>query len=192
MIAAHPGERPMPVPSIVSTALLAIAGTAAAQPVAARIEPVQLTASDGVTVWGAFYAARRPRATILLFHQAGSGKGEYASIAPRLAAAGYDALAIDQRVGGSLFGRNETAARIKGKPGYAAAQRDLEAALAWGVRRGRPVILGAAVIPPRSSSAWPPRTAGISLRCWPSRRASIWRAGRVSQPPLGASACPCS
>lgn len=49
---------------------------------------------------------------ILLFHQAGSSKAEYATISPRLVAAGYSALAIDQRSGGELFGSNETAAAL--------------------------------------------------------------------------------
>ena len=107
----------------------------------AKITPVLLRAADGVVVHGAFCPAIRPRATILLFHQAGSGKGEYATIAPRLAAAGFDALAVDQRSGGGLFGRNETAAGIGRPASYLEAERDLEAAFAWGRARGRPVIL---------------------------------------------------
>jgi alpha-beta hydrolase superfamily lysophospholipase len=78
---------------------------------------------------------------VLLFHQAGSGRGEYATIAPLLAAAGYDALAIDQRSGGSLFGRNETAKALGRTAGFLEAERDLEAAFAWARARGRPVIL---------------------------------------------------
>ena len=120
-------------------AMIAIPFAVAVCPASA--EPVRLTASDGVAVSGTFYPAARAKAVILLFHQAGSGKGEYATIAPHLAASGYDALAIDQRVGGSLFGRNETAARVSGKPSYAEAQRDLEAAFAWASKRDKPVIL---------------------------------------------------
>ncbi len=82
---------------------------------------VQLKAADGVTVFGSYYRAERPKALILLFHQAGSSKDEYATIAPRLTAAGYSALAIDQRSGGSLFGRNETAANAPHKPGEKAS-----------------------------------------------------------------------
>jgi dienelactone hydrolase len=125
--------------------LTAVAGVVmtAAVPVAAPAapRPVWLMANDRLAVAGSFHPAEQPRATILLFHQAGSSKGEYASIAPRLAALGFDALAIDQRVGGPMFGRNETAAQVKGQPGYVDAQRDLEAAFAWASRRGRPVIL---------------------------------------------------
>lgn len=112
-------------------------------PVAAPAAPrqIRLMANDGIPIAGTFHPAERPRATVLLFHQAGSGKGEYDTIAPRLAAIGFDALAIDQRVGGPMFGRNETAAQVKGQPNYVDAQRDLEAAFAWASRRGRPVVL---------------------------------------------------
>ena len=110
---------------------------------ATRLAPVAvtLTAADGVRIDGLLYRSAAPKATILLFHQAGSGKGEYASVAPRLAAAGYDALAIDQRAGGGLFGVNATATRLGHPANYGEARRDLEAAFAWGARRGRPVIL---------------------------------------------------
>lgn len=117
----------------------------AAQRQAARIDaaasPVALTVPDGVLIDGDYRRAASPRALILLFHQAGSGKGEYATIAPRLAAAGYSSLAIDQRAGGSLFGVNATAARLGRPAGYLDAQRDLEAALAWGREQGLPIIL---------------------------------------------------
>jgi len=69
-----------------------------------KAEPVTLQARDGVSVSALLYEATQPKAVILLFHQAGSSKAEYATIAPRLVASGYTALAIDQRSGGSLFG----------------------------------------------------------------------------------------
>jgi dienelactone hydrolase len=109
---------------------------------------IWLRASDGVAVRGAIYRAEKPRATILLFHQAGSGKDEYATIAPRLAAAGYSALAIDQRSGGSLYGKNETVA-LTAQPGtdaaesadYLGAKPDLQAAIDWARRQNLPIIL---------------------------------------------------
>lgn len=108
---------------------------------------VRLTARDGVVVFGRLYSAAHPKALILLFHQAGSSKDEYASIAPRLNREGYSALAIDQRSGGSLYGTNETAARAapgtggNEDAGYPAAEPDLQAALDWGMRRKLPLIL---------------------------------------------------
>ncbi|MBX9795833.1 MAG: alpha/beta hydrolase, partial [Sphingomonas sp.] len=56
---------------------------------------------------------------LLLFHQAGSSKDEYAAIAPQLAADGYSALAIDARAGGDLFGPNQTVAALGGSADYA-------------------------------------------------------------------------
>ena len=106
-------------------------------------QPVQFEASDGVTVHGAWYPAKEPAATILLFHQAGANKAEYATIAPMLAKAGYNALAIDQRSGGDMFGgTNETVAGIGGSaPDYEAALADMDAALAWARTKGEPVIV---------------------------------------------------
>lgn len=104
-------------------------------------EPVTLTAADGVKIAGVYTGVDKPKALILLFHQAGSGKDEYATIAPRLATWGYASLRIDQRAGGDLFGGNETVKAL-GKPAdYLAAKQDLEAALAWAETRKLPVIL---------------------------------------------------
>lgn len=103
--------------------------------------PITLRAADGTTVYGALYAAPSPKAVILLFHQAGSSKDEYATIAPRLVKAGYTALAIDQRSGGDLFGPNQTAAHARGATDYLDAKADLQAALDWAVPQHKPVIL---------------------------------------------------
>jgi dienelactone hydrolase len=102
---------------------------------------ISFKAKDGVVVHGSYYRATHPRALILLFHQAGSSKDEYATIAPRLVDAGYSALAIDQRSGGDLFGPNETAAGLGRKADYLEAKQDLEAALAWGQAQKLPVML---------------------------------------------------
>ncbi|MBI1774753.1 MAG: alpha/beta fold hydrolase [Proteobacteria bacterium] len=78
------------------------------------------------------------RPLILLFHQAGSNRAEYATIAPNLLTLGFDALAIDQRSGGSLFGHdNETVQRLGHSEGYGKAYGDLEAALLWARSTGR-------------------------------------------------------
>ncbi|MDB5677308.1 alpha/beta hydrolase [Sphingomonas bacterium] len=104
-------------------------------------QPVELKAIDGVTVYGTYYPAAEPKALILLFHQAGSSSGEYADIAPRLAREGYSALAIDQRVGGTLYGANRTMAGYTGKTDYLGALPDLEIALKWAKAKGLPVVL---------------------------------------------------
>lgn len=104
-------------------------------------QPVTLTASDGVKVFGDYYPAPSPKALIVLFHQAGSSAGEYRTIAPRLVAAGYSALAIDQRSGGGMYGRNRTAAALGKSADYLAAQPDMQAALDWAISKGVPVAI---------------------------------------------------
>ena len=97
-------------------------------------QPVVLNAADGVAVYAVAYESTSPSApVILLFHQAGSSKGEYEPIAPRLTALGYNALAIDQRSGGDLYQPpNETVQHLgKSASDYRAALPDMDAALAW-------------------------------------------------------------
>jgi len=103
--------------------------------------PVMLKARDGVSISGLVYPATHPKAIILLFHQADSSKAEYATIAPRLAASGFTALAIDLRSGGSLYGPNETAARLSKPATYEQAKPDLVAALDWALPQHLPVVL---------------------------------------------------
>src|SRR5215470_15128451 len=105
-----------------ATAAVLLLTTAVAD---AASQAVTLRARDGVSVSGLAYAAEHPKAIVLLFHQADSSKAEYATIAPRLAAAGFTALAIDQRSGGSMYGPNETMARLSSPATYEQARPDL-------------------------------------------------------------------
>jgi dienelactone hydrolase len=103
-----------------------------ALPVNAR-EQITLTASDGVKVYADFYpAGSNSQPYILLFHQAGSNRAEYAPIAPRLVKLGFNCLAIDQRSGGYLWGQqNETVRHVGHNGEYLDVLKDMEAALAW-------------------------------------------------------------
>ena len=104
------------------------------KPMVAAPQPVVLTAADGLTVYASDYEGpSRTAPVILLFHQAGSSKSEYATIAPRLVGLGYDALAVDLRAGGDLFDPpNETVRRAgKSASDYRAALPDMDAALVW-------------------------------------------------------------
>lgn len=103
--------------------------------------PETVKATDGLNIVGYLYPASKPRAVVLLFHQAGSSKYEYDTIGPRLAAQGYTALAIDQRAGGTLFGDNSTVHMIGGSAPYLDAKKDLEGALQWAGDQHLPVIL---------------------------------------------------
>lgn len=114
---------------------------------AADAAPVTLNAADGTKVFGEYYGdADKAKPVILLFHQASSNAGEYATIAPRLNALGFNALALDQRSGGPGWGRdNQTAKAVRGDPGFEQALPDLEAALDWAKadgRSGRAIIWG--------------------------------------------------
>jgi dienelactone hydrolase len=102
-------------------------------------QPVTLTATDGVKVFGTYYEAKNQAApVILLFHQAESNRYEYASIAPRLIAAGFNVLAINQRSGDSMWGhKNETVVNLGKSTDYVDALPDMKAALEWAHAKDR-------------------------------------------------------
>lgn len=111
------------------------------QPSKMAVTDINFMADDGLTVSGRFYRATPPKALILLFHQANSSKDEYSTIAPKLVEKGFSALAIDQRSGGTMFGKNMTASRVQSPATYGDARHDLEAALAWGRSMNLPIII---------------------------------------------------
>ncbi len=121
-------------------ALLGTAGSGRAQ------QDVQFTAHDGTIVYGDFFAAPgTAHGTILLFHQARSNRGEYATITPDLVKAGYNVLAIDQRAGAAAWNRlNLTAQGASAdRTSYTKTLADLQAALTY-----------AAALPARPIIAW--------------------------------------
>ena len=118
-----------------------VAGVDPSVAAAGQREPNMLKTYDKTNIAGWLYKAAKPKAVVLLFHQAGSSKDEYGSIAPRLAAMGYTAYAIDQRSGGDLFGDNSTVHREGRSTGFLEAKQDLEASLAWARQQGLPIIL---------------------------------------------------
>ena len=104
-------------------------------------ETKSFAAADGVMVTGDWYkpnaaGARAAAKTVIIsFHQANSSRGEYRTIAPKLADLGYGVLAIDQRSGRAFAGidnATRAAARKLKKPtGYIDASADLRAAAAF-------------------------------------------------------------
>ena len=103
----------------------------------ALAETVSFPAAGGVTVWGEYEAAQgATRATLVLFHMAGSNAAEYAPIAAKLNAMGFATLAIDQRSGGPAFGATNRTAEGSGGGDYAEAYADMEAALAFAEAKG--------------------------------------------------------
>lgn len=113
---------------------------------------VSFPAADGVTVYGDLYSpSGKQRGTMLLFHQSKSNRGEYETLGERFAAAGYLALAIDQRAGGYCWGvvnltiqgiGPEASDRILREGRFAGALADLEASLGYAAKRPtRPIIV---------------------------------------------------
>ena len=68
---------------------------------------------DGLTITGDLYqpdSAGQPKTVVVMFHQAGSSRGEYKHIGPVLADLGYMAMAVDLRAGELHAGvQNKTA-----------------------------------------------------------------------------------
>jgi len=119
---------------------LSVSVTSLAAPV--KPQDMTLRAEDGVVLYGQLYRAEHPKAIILLFHQAGSNYAEYANIAPKLVEQGYSALAIDQRAGGDMFGRDNQTVKHAGRNGkYLEAEKDLEAALAYAREQHLPIAV---------------------------------------------------
>ena len=130
----------MPLRALLLLPLLVLAAPCLAQ------EEVTFRSKDGVVVHADLYAREgRPRGAVLLFHQLGGNAGEYQDIAPRLAAQGFDALAVDQRLGGSMFGiANRTMAGMtRPTMTFDAVLPDLAAALAYArdAWPGEPLLL---------------------------------------------------
>ncbi len=113
-------------------------------------ETVALKAKDGLEVTADVYRTSPAAAApwIVLAHQAGSSRGEYGEIAPRLNQLGFNAIALDQRSGKSFANvANETAKRAaaSGKgTAYLDALPDIEAGIAWArtQTRGSVLLLG--------------------------------------------------
>jgi dienelactone hydrolase len=70
---------------------------------------IEFPSKDGLIISAELYEIDPNKPVILLSHQARYNKYEYADIAPRLNRMGFNALAIDQRSGGSFANKpNET------------------------------------------------------------------------------------
>lgn len=107
---------------------------------AAGSETVTFKSEDGLLMTADIYTPYRngDAPVIVLFHQAGSSRGEYEEIAPWLNTLGYNCMAVDQRSGEISRGtENQTALRAakEDRPsGYISALPDIKAALAYARR----------------------------------------------------------
>lgn len=136
-------RRPLRIPACAW--ILAVAGVVALVP-AARADGAPKTlrfpASDTLTVTADLYEPvgdARAAPFVLLLHQAGSSRGEYRAIAPKLAARGLTCLAVDLRSGkswGEVDNETFTRAIAKGmKTTRDEALKDVDGVLAWRAAR---------------------------------------------------------
>ena len=104
-----------------------------------EIETITFNTSDSVQIHSTLYKLNTAGTTILLFHQGGSNvTAEYKTIIPKLIGQGFNILAVDQRVGGQIYGNyNKTIVDITTNSyGYCDAYPDLEAALNYLINSG--------------------------------------------------------
>ncbi|TDQ32208.1 alpha/beta hydrolase family protein [Zeaxanthinibacter enoshimensis] len=106
-------------------------------------EEISFTTPDSIKIFGDLYVSQKEEDVILLFHQGGSNaRGEYRTIIPKLLELGLNILAIDQRVGGQIYGNcNRTVANIPSNSfdnnyGYCDAYNNLEGALDYLIKEG--------------------------------------------------------
>lgn len=107
---------------------------------------VTFPSADGLEISAILYQIDSAAPVIVLCHQAGFNKYEYAEIAPKLCKMGFTCLAIDQRSGGEMDGHeNETYLRAKEKKlptEYLNALADIIAGVNYGYAlTNKPVIL---------------------------------------------------
>jgi len=109
---------------------------------------ITFSAKDGLLVTADLYEGNASYPYLLLFHQAGSSRGEFREIAPRLMKLGYNCLAVDLRAGNEIgFVVNQTALRAKEQKlsiTYLDAVPDMQAAIEYAanVSRKPVVVLG--------------------------------------------------
>jgi dienelactone hydrolase len=111
-------------------------------------EKVSFSSADGLEITADKYLADEEFPYILLFHQAGSSRGEFRDIAEKFLKLRYNCLAVDLRSGDNAnFVNNETASRARGagkSVNFLDAMGDVSAAIeyAHGLNSREVVLLG--------------------------------------------------
>jgi pimeloyl-ACP methyl ester carboxylesterase len=122
-------------------ALLA-AALIAASPSPAPAETVSFETDDGYTIVGELQPARPEAPAAILLHQYRTDRSTWAPLVPRLRAAGWTVLAIDQRTHGESTRRGDETVRVADihsnefGPIVREGPRDVAAARAFLARRG--------------------------------------------------------
>lgn len=125
------------IKQLCATLLIALLPLTTTVCTASENKSISFNAADGLLVSADSYIAHTDSSAplILLFHQAGSSRGEYLEIAPRLNKLGFNCIAVDLRSGEYARGKdNETAIRASKKnlpTAYVDALPDITAALQY-------------------------------------------------------------
>lgn len=111
-----------------------------------RVSTVRFTAADGLEITADEYIVEQGRPYILLFHEQGSSRGEFKTIARRLCKINYNCLAVDLRNGGNdNFVSNETIKQLRegnAKADVQDIEQDVLAAIDYAFEKSNlPVIL---------------------------------------------------
>jgi len=111
-----------------------------------RVKTITFTAADGLEVTADEYLLDSEKPYILLFHEQGSSRGEFNTIARRFCKLEYNCLAVDLRNGGNNnFVSNQTARQLREEglsAGIRDIEQDVEAAIKYAQNKSNhPVIL---------------------------------------------------
>ena len=96
-----------------------------------------IEASDGVTLFGAYYSPEgsEPRPGVLLIHQLGGQKEDWAAFADLLRENGYAVLSLDLRVHGESEGEFEPVENVFVQPSFRIADQPEPVGKPRGVRQ---------------------------------------------------------
>jgi len=113
---------------------------------ALRTKTVKFNAADGLVITADEYVVDPGNPYILLFHEQGSSRGEYSTIARRLNKLNYNCLAVDLRNGGNFnYISNETARQLREtnlEAGLQDIELDVKAAISYARKKSKlPVVL---------------------------------------------------
>ncbi|OFX19175.1 MAG: hypothetical protein A2033_02120 [Bacteroidetes bacterium GWA2_31_9] len=106
---------------------------------------ISFPSKDGLDISADFYEGEKDNPYILLFHQAGSSRGEYKEIGKKLVQLGFNCLAVDLRSGKeSNYVVNETA-KLASEKGlaqeYIDTKKDIEAAIEYAFEKNKKQVV---------------------------------------------------
>ena len=111
-----------------------------------RVRTVKFSSADGLVITADEYIIDPAKPYILLFHEQGSSRGEFSTIAPRLCKMDYNCLAVDLRNGGNYnYVSNETVKQLREshlEADFNTVEEDVLAAIQYASQKsGLPVVL---------------------------------------------------